>query len=386
MIYLDFNASTPVLEPVLEAMLPWFKNEFANASSAHLGGRRALVATEAARDKVAELLGCANSEIVFTSGATESINLALQGTLGDSRNRILVSATEHKAVLETCHSLEGAGITTDVVPVDRFGVIDLSALEELLGPDVLTVSVMAANNETGTLNPVRAVAQLAARWGVLVHTDATQWVGKLPVDVRDWGIDLLSFSGHKFYAPKGVGALFVRNGLHVRALVHGGGQERGLRSGSYDVPGIVGLGAAAELARLDAAERPTNEMALRDRLHRRLAAYLPKAKLNGHPTSRLPNTINLSFEGTEGDAVVARPWDVAISSGSACTSSVAAPSHVLTAMGVPPELANASLRFSLGRTTTASDVDLAADRIAEVVSEVQITIAAMAGSFERGLR
>lgn len=389
MIYLDFNASTPVLEPVLEAMLPWFSEEFANASSTHAAGRRAHAAVEDARDKVAGLLGCASSEIVFTSCATESINLALQGvtTLATtSRRRLLVSATEHKAVLETARSLEGTGIGVDLVPVDRYGVVDLAALQELLGADVLLVSVMAANNETGTLNPLPAIVEIAASFGALVHSDATQWVGKLPVDVRDWGVDLLSISGHKMYAPKGVGALFVKRGLQLHALLQGGGHERGLRSGSYNVPGIVGLGAAAALACRDLEEEAARQVALRDRLHAALASRAPRTHLNGHPASRLPNTINLSFDGVEADAVVARLWDVAVSSGSACTSAVPAPSHVLTAMGIEGDSADASLRLSLGRTTSVSDVDEATEGIATAVAEVRYAMAGATCASSRGGR
>ena len=312
--------------------------------------------------------------MIFTSGATESNNLALQGSVasaGEPRRRVLVSATEHKAVLEVGRSLERTGLTLGLVPVDRYGVVELSALEELLGPDVLMVSVMAANNETGTLNPLPEVVKLAARWGTLVHTDATQWIGKLPMDVRDWGVDLLSLSGHKMYAPKGVGALYVRRGISLRPIVYGGGHERGLRSGSYNVPGIVGLGASADLLCRGLTDKAAHESILRDRLHNRLAERLPNVRLNGHPTSRLPNTVNLSFEGADGNAIIARLRDVAVSSGSACTSAVPAPSHVLVAMGLTPDMADASLRFSLGWTTTASEVDAAVGRIASAVLEVR---------------
>jgi cysteine desulfurase len=268
-------------------------------------------------------------------------------------------------------------MTVDVVPVDVYGVIDLDALEGLLGPDVLLVSVMAANNETGTLNRLQAVAELAARWGALVHTDATQWVGKLPVDVHHWGVDLLSLSGHKMYAPKGVGALFVRRGLPLRAMIHGGGHERGIRSGSHNVPGIVGLGAAAELAYRDITDEAVSEATLRDRFHAALTARIDNVRLNGHPTARLPNTLNLSFEGADGDAIVARLHDVAVSSGSACTSAVPSSSHVLTAMGVPQELAEASIRFSLGRNTSERDLDIAADLVVEAVWDVRQAMAGM---------
>ena len=374
MIYLDFNATTPVAAPVLEAMLPWFHSTFANASSTHASGRRAMTAVEASRDMVAELLGCSSREIVFTSGATEAINLALKG-LGSvaepRRNRILVSATEHKAVLEAAVAMKSSGITLDLVPVDHCGVVDLAALEELLAPDVLMVTVMAANNETGTLNPIRDVVELAKQSGALVHTDATQWVGKLPMSVGEWGIDLLSLSGHKMYAPQGVGALYVRHGVSLNAMQHGGGHERGLRSGTYNVPGIVGLGQAAELSRRDMNPRVAHQELLRDRLYEGIRSRLVCVNINGHPFDRLPNTVNLSFEGIQADAAVSRLHDLAVSSGSACTSAIPTSSHVLTAMGIAPEIADASLRFSVGWTTTIEEIDLASEQVATTVSEMR---------------
>lgn len=395
LIYLDFNATTPLDEQVLEVMLPFLRDEFGNASSAqHPAGARAAVAVRHARDQIAGLLGCASGEVVFTSGATEANNLALKGVFeahGGGRRRILVGATEHKAIIGTAQWLASKGAQVDVIPVDRYGVIDLSALNELIDSDVLIVSVMAANNETGTLNPIVRVAEIATECGAFVHTDATQWTGRLPVDVRAWRVDLLSLSAHKFYGPKGVGALYVRRRTPLAPLVHGGEQERGLRSGTLNVPGIVGLGAAAALA----AERMRADAgrlsALRDRLHTELVQRLTGVELIGHPTARLPNTVNLRFVGAEADAVITNTPEVAVSSGSACTSAVPSPSHVLVAMGLDRDAAEESLRFSLGRPTTEQEIMTAVDEVVHGVETVRTAVGTISGdvaeaSFTRGAR
>lgn len=375
MIYLDYNATTPVAEEVLETMWPWFRASYGNPSSAgHTLGREAAKAVDEAREKLASLICCSASELVFTSGATEANNLALKGLFGLApleRRRLLVGATEHKSVLEVAKALEERGAELDLIPVDRHGVVDLSALEELLGPDVLAVSVMAANNETGTLNPIQQVAVMAHAFGAVVHTDATQWVGKMRIDAQEWESDLLSLSAHKFYGPKGVGALFVRRRLQLAPVIHGGGQERVLRGGTLNVPGLVGLGAAAELAEECLEAQGLRSRDLRDHLHALIQRRLPNVELNGHPKERLPNTLNLRFVGAQADAVMARLPEVAVSSGSACTSAVPAPSHVLTAMGLTTEAAEESIRFSLGRETTASDVTDAANLIASAVAAVR---------------
>jgi cysteine desulfurase len=375
MIYLDYNATTPVAEEVLEAMLPWFRSSYGNPSSAsHSLGLSAAKAVEQARQEVASLLNCSAGEVIFTSGATEANNLALQGVLGiaaPERRRVLVGATEHKSVLEVAAALEDRGARLDVIPVDRNGVLDLAVLEERLGPDVLVVSVMAANNETGTLNPVPEVAALAHASGAAVHTDATQWAGKLRIDVHEWDIDLLSLSAHKFYGPKGVGALYVRRHFQVAPVIFGGGQERGLRGGTLNAPGIVGLGAAAKLAeRLLDREAPRVQE-LRDHLHGLIDSRLLNVELNGHPSERLPNTLNLRFIGADADAVMVRLPELAVSSGSACTSAVPHPSHVLMAMGLATEAAEESIRFSLGRETRSADVASAAGFVADAVSGVR---------------
>jgi cysteine desulfurase len=375
LIYLDFNATTPVDQRVLEAMLPFFREEFGNAASGqHAVGGRAALAVDGARDQVAGLLGCSVGEVVFTSGATEANNLALKGLFdayrGD-RRRVLVSATEHKAVLGAAELFASKGGKVDIVPVNRLGVVELAALAELLGPDVLVVSVMAANNETGTLNPISRIVEMAAACGALVHTDATQWVGRLPVDVRKWGVDLLSLSAHKFYGPKGVGALYARRRTPLAPLIHGGEHERGLRSGTLNVPGIVGLGEAAALAAETMAADAERLTALRDRLHGELARRLDGVGLNGHPTERLPNTVNLRFGDAEADAVMVSMPEVAVSSGSACTSAVPGPSHVLVAMGLDHAAAEESLRFSLGRPTAGADIDRAVDEVVRAVEAVR---------------
>jgi cysteine desulfurase len=356
-------------------MLPFFREEFGNAASAqHAVGRRAALAVDIARDQLAGLLGCSVGEVAFTSGATEANNLALKGLFdgyrGD-RRRVLVSATEHKAVLGAAESFASKGGKVDIVPVNRFGVVEVGALAELLGPDVLLVSVMAANNETGTLNPIGGIVEMAATCGALVHTDATQWAGRLPVDVREWRVDLLSLSAHKFYGPKGVGALYVRRRTPIAPLLHGGEQERGLRSGTLNVPGIVGLGEAAALARETMGADAQRLTALRDRLQGELARRLGGVGLNGHPAERLPNTVNLRFEGAEADAVMVNMPEVAVSSGSACTSAVPEPSHVLVAMGLDRDAAEESIRFSLGRPTTGADIDRAVDEVVRAVGAVR---------------
>lgn len=379
MIYLDHNATTPVADQVLRTMLPWFQADFGNASSAHLLGRKAADAVEHARQQVASLVGAAPGEIVFTSGATEANNLALQGAWAvrpPTRDRVVVSAVEHKAILETAAALPGIKDLT-LVPVDRHGMIDLPALEKSLDHRVSIVSVIAANNEVGTLNPIASVTRLAKAVGAVAHTDATQWVGKHPLRVRDWNVDLLSLSGHKFYGPKGVGALFLRRGVRVAPLLHGGGQERGIRSGTLNVPGIVGLGAAAELAqhRLVADEDSIGQ--LRDMLLRELESTIPDVSMNGHPTERLHNTLNVRFKGAEAEAVLASMPRIAASTGSACESATPTPSHVLLAMGLGRDEADECVRFSLGHDTTSAEIHEAVELLEAAVARVRTLTAAV---------
>ena len=374
-IYLDHNATTPVDPRVIEAMLPAFTEHFGNpASHTHAYGWAAARLVERAREQIAAALGAHPDEVVFTSGATESNNLAIKGVAWSlaGRGRHLVTvATEHKAVLDPCRRLAGAGFEVTVLPVDRHGRVGPEQLAAALRPDTVLVSVMLANNETGTLQPLAAIAEACRAAGVLLHTDATQAVGKIPVDVGALGVDLLSLSGHKIYGPRGVGALIVRRRkprLRLVPLFDGGGHEAGARSGTLNTPGIVGLARALELAAADLVEEGRRLAALRDRLHAGIVAGLDGVHENGHPTERLPNTLNLSFVGVDGNALLVGLTELAVSSGSACTSADPKPSHVLAALGVPPQLAAASLRFSLGRGNTGAEIDAAAAAVCRVVT------------------
>jgi cysteine desulfurase len=376
-VYLDYAATTPLDPSVLDSMMPFLTREFGNAASPHPYGRRALDAVEEARANVAAIINADPEEIVFTSGATESINLALKGAVNAApvdRRHLITAATEHKAALDSAHSLESSGARITILPVDQHGVVDLQALERALTRDTCLVSVMAANNETGTLGPVQDVTALARERGVLVHTDATQLVGKLPVDVDELGVDLLSLSSHKLYGPKGIGALYVRRGRRsaISPLIHGGGHERGLRSGTLNVPGCVGFGHACKVAEANLLRDADAVTALRDDLERRLLGQVPGTSVNGHVRTRLPNLSNLRFAGVDADSLMLAMPDVAVSSGSACTSATPAPSHVLRAMG-GYAAAGESIRFSLGRPTTPSEIEYAATRVSEVVEMLRGT-------------
>jgi cysteine desulfurase len=371
-VYLDYAATTPLDPLVLDSMMPFLTREFGNAASPHPFGRRALAAVEEARAQVAALINADPEEIVFTSGATESINLALKGIVSAApvgRRHLVTTPTEHKAVLDSADALEVSGARVTVVPVDRHGVVELDALERALTRDTCLVSVMAANNETGTLGPVQEIAALARERGALVHTDATQFAGKLPLDVDELGVDLLSLSSHKLYGPKGVGALYVRRGRRsgLAPLIHGGGHEGGLRSGTLNVPGCVGFGRACQVAEIHLGRDADALRTLRDELERTLLARVQETSVNGHIQSRLPNIANLRFAGVDSDSLMLAMPDVAVSSGSACTSATPAPSHVLRAMGIGYAAAGESIRFSLGRPTTLAEIDYAATRVSEVV-------------------
>lgn len=369
-IYLDHHATTPVDPRVLSAMLPYFTEVFGNPGSrSHVFGWTAAEAVEDARAHLARLLGAERRELIFTSGATESNNLAIKGAtaLYRSRGRHLVtSQIEHPSVLAACERLEREGWAVTRVPVDRRGRVDPDSVADAMRADTVLVSVMLANHEIGTLQPVAEIARRAQAQGVLVHTDATQALGKIPVDVTALQVDLLSCSAHKCYGPKGVGALFVRRrhpALRLTPLLDGGGQERGLRSGTLNVPGIVGFGKAAELAGAELAEESDRLRRLRDRLHRRIVNQTDGVVLNGDETQRLPGNLHLSFDGVNGESILAEVRDVALSSGSACTSAQNQPSHVLRALGLEDALAEASIRFGLGRSTTEEEVDYAADQV-----------------------
>lgn len=366
-IYLDYNATTPVAAEVLDAMLPWLREQHGNPSSTHAFGRRAAQAVATARDQVAALIGARPAQIVFTGCATESNNLAVIGVahaLAPGRRHIVVSAVEHPAVLEPALALRDRGWEVSVVPVDQFGCVSLEQLERSLRADTALVSIMHANNEVGTLQPIRDVAALTRPRGIVLHTDAAQSAGKVPLDVDNLGVDLLTLAGHKFYAPKGVGALYVRSGTPIRPVLYGAGQEHGLRPGTENVAAIVALGMAAALAgsSLDSAARHLR--ALRDRLHARLEQGIPGPVLNGHPEQRLPNTLHLSFPGTSGRALLAAAADtVAASVGSACHSEHDAVSGVLAAMGVDAARAAGAVRLSVGRMTTPEEIERAADAL-----------------------
>ncbi len=369
-IYMDHHATTPVDPRVLERMLPYFKDAFGNAASRnHVFGWRAEEAVEAARQEVAKLIGATAREIVFTSGATESDNLAIFGVAEAYRqhgDHIVTQATEHKAVLDPCAALAKRGFQVTVLPVDATGLVDPAAVEAALTSRTILVSIMAANNEVGTLQPVRDIGAICRKRGVLFHSDATQAVGKVAFDVA--AVDLASCSAHKLYGPKGVGALYVRRKeprVTLAPMILGGGHERGLRSGTLNVPGIVGFGEAARLAVAARTSEAERLKGLRDRLYTRIGSGLDRVHLNGHPQERLPGTLNISIAGVEAEPLILALRDVAVSSGAACTSATLEPSHVLRAMGVPAELAHGSLRFGLGRFTTQEEVDYVADLVVE---------------------
>jgi len=377
-IYLDYQATTPVDPRVLEAMLPYFSVHFGNAASRnHSFGWEAEAAVEKAREEVAELIGASPKEIVFTSGSTEAINLALKGAAEmyrDKGRHIITSQAEHKAVLDTCKHLERQGFEVTFLQPDRTGRVEVAAVEQALRPDTILVALMWANNEVGTLNPVREIGALCHARGVLFFTDATQAAGKIPVDVEADQVDLACLSAHKLYGPKGVGALYVRRrGPRVRlvAQMDGGGHERGMRSGTLNVPGIVGLGAACRLAREELAADAAHAAELRDHLERCILEGLDQVHLNGNRTHRLPNCLNLSFAYVEGESLLMGINDVAVSSGSACTSASLEPSHVLRAMAVGDELAHSSIRFGVGRFTTREEVDFAAERVIAAVRRLR---------------
>jgi cysteine desulfurase len=373
-IYLDHHATTAVDGRVLAAMLPFFGETFGNPSSRnHRYGWDARDAVERSRRQVALLCGASARDIVFTSGATEANNLAIKGVAAaaDSRRHLVTVATEHKSVLDPSERLEREGWRVTVLPVKADGLVDLAAVERAVSDDTALVSVMLANNEIGVLQRVAEIARLAHRRGALVHTDAVQALGKVPVAVAELGVDLASFSAHKVYGPKGVGALYVRPSLAARLhpLFDGGSQERGLRAGTLNVPGIVGFGAACEIAHAEMVEEAARVSRLRDRLSTRLESSLAGICVNGARRPRLPGNLNVSFEGVDGEALLVGLDDVAVSSGAACTS--AEPSHVLMALGVDKDRALASLRFGVGRTTTEAEIDAAAARVIEVVERLR---------------
>lgn len=376
-IYLDNNATTPMDPRVLEAMLPYFTEKFGNAASRnHSFGWSAEEAVDYAREQVAKIIGATEKEIIFTSGATESNNLALKGVFEMYRergNHIITLVTEHKAILDTCEHLKKGGAEITYLGVKEDGLVDLAELEAAIKPNTILVSVMYANNEIGVIQPIKEIAAIAHKHGALFHTDATQAVGKIPVDVMADGIDLLSFTGHKMYGPKGVGALYVRRKnprVKVTAQMDGGGHERGMRSGTLNVPGIVGFGKACEICINEMAEETARIVKLRDKLENALLE-IEEAYLNGNKEHRLPHTANISFKYVEGEGLMMGVKDIAVSSGSACTSASLEPSYVLKSLGLDDELAHSSLRFGLSRFTTEEEIDYTINHVKEAVHKLR---------------
>lgn len=381
-IYLDHNATTPVEPSVLEAMLPYFSGEFGNASSIHTFGQRARAAVETAREQVAALLNARPQEIVFTSGGTESDNHAIFGVFASAARaatsstaipHIITSSIEHEAVLNTCQALEKQGVSLTYLPVDRAGLIDPEAVREAIRPETILITLMHANNELGTVQPLAEIGRIAAEADVCFHTDAVQSVGKIPVDVKALQLDLLSLSGHKLYAPKGVGALFIKGGTRLQQFLYGGHHQRGFRPGTENVPGIVGLGKAAELARLSLQSDASRMAALRGRLEQGLLARVPDAQANAASAPRTPNTCNVTFSGIEGEALIIALdlKGLACSTGAACSSGAVEPSHVLTAIGLSAPEARGTIRFSLGRHTAESEIDAAVDIVPAAVAQLR---------------
>ena len=377
-IYLDNHATTRVDPRVLETMLPYFTEQFGNAASRnHVFGWQAEEAVEESRVKIAELIGAEAKEIVFTSGATESDNAALIGVAEfhkDKGNHIITAPTEHKAILDTCHMLEQRGFEVTYLKVDKQGSIDLDELRGAITDQTILISLMAANNEIGTTHPLAEIGKIARERGVLFHTDATQGVGHMDIDVEAMQIDLLSYTAHKIYGPKGVGALYVRRRkprVRLSPIIFGGGHERGLRSGTLNVPGIVGFGRACEIMKAEGLRERKHLITLRDRLHQGITREIDHVHLNGHPVERHPGNLNLSFAFVEGESLLMGINDIAVSSGSACTSASLEPSYVLRSLGVGDELAHSSIRFGVGRFNTEEEIDHTIRRVVEVVSRLR---------------
>jgi cysteine desulfurase len=372
-IYLDNNASSPALPEVVEAMRPYFGDRFGNASSIHHHGQETRAAVERARDSVASLLGCRIQEIVFTSGGTEGDNLAISGLTGEG-DHVITSSIEHHAVLHACRHLEEMGCEVTWLPVDSLGLVDPDDVRRALRPNTKLISIMTANNETGVLQPVEDIGKIATEADVYFHTDAVQAAGKVPINVKNIGCDALSISGHKMHAPQGVGALYVRRGTHLQPLFYGGRHERSRRAGTENVPGIVALGKAAELA-MQGFERGDDKKmsALRDRLQQGILAQVEESAVNGEGAPRVPNTSNIYFDHIEGEAMVISLdlKGLAVSTGAACSSGAIEPSHVLTAMGLRADRARASIRFSLGKQNIDEDIDFALALVPEAVARLR---------------
>ena len=377
-IYMDNHATTPVDPRVVEEMLPYFTNKFGNAASRnHQFGWEAEEAVEQARERIAKLIGATPKEIIFTSGATESDNLAIKGVAEmykEKGNHIITATTEHKAVLDTCKRLEKYGYRITYMPVQKDGLVDLDDLKRAMDDKTILVTLMAANNEIGVIQPLAEIGKLCKERGVIFHTDSTQAVGKIPMDVNKMGIDLASISAHKMYGPKGVGALYVRRKsprVQLVAQMDGGGHERGMRSGTLNVTGIVGLGKACEIAMNEMPQESCRLAGLRNRLRDKIMGSLDEVYINGNMEHRLPNNINISFAYVEGESLLMGINDIAVSSGSACTSATLEPSYVLKALGTGDELAHSSIRFGLGRFNTEAEVDYVADKVIDTVKRLR---------------
>ncbi len=377
-IYMDNHATTPVDPRVFEAMKPYFMEDFGNAASrTHVFGWRAAEAVKIAREQIARLINAEPEEIIFTSGATESDNLAIKGVAAayaEKGNHIITCQTEHKAVLDSCKRLESQGCAVTYLPVGRDGRVDPTQLRAAITDRTILITIMFANNEIGTIHPIAEIGQIAKEYGILFHCDAVQALGKVPCDVQALGIDLLSISAHKMYGPKGIGALYVRRRkprVKLVPIIDGGGHERGMRSGTLNVPGIVGLGKACEICREEMAVESARIAALRDKLQNHLLTHLDEVYVNGSIEHRLPNCLNMSFAYVEGESLMMGLDDVAVSSGSACTSATLEPSYVLRALGVPVELAHSSIRFGLGRFNTEAEVDYVAEKMVGVVKRLR---------------
>ena len=375
-IYLDHAATTPVLPEVADAMRPYLTDIFGNPSSLHSFGQEARRALDSARDTVARILGADASEIYFTSGGTEADNLALIGVteaLAGKGNHIVTTAVEHHAVLETCEYLKTRNAEVTVLPVDEYGLVDPAEVERAITDKTVLVSAMHANNEIGTIEPVAEISRITRERGIAFHTDAVQTVGHIPVNVDELGADLLSLAAHKFYGPKGVGALYIRRGTRISPIIHGGAQERKRRAGTENIPGIVGLAKALEISQANVDKRAREETELRDYLIQSLTARIADIRLNGHPTKRLPNNVNIIIEYVEGESTLLMldMVGVAVSTGSACSAGAIEPSHVLKAIGLPLQVAQSSIRFSLGRSTTKEDLDYVLEQLPPIIARLR---------------
>ncbi|MFC1946842.1 cysteine desulfurase NifS [Chloroflexota bacterium] len=375
-IYLDYAATTPTHPDVITEMIPYFSSRFGNPSSIYSYGQEAKQAIEDSRKKVAGLISAKDDEIVFTSGGTEADNMALKGVASvrrNKRNHIITTKIEHHAVLETCRFLEKAGCIVTYLPVDTYGMVDPDDVRRSITDKTVLISVMHANNEVGTIEPIVEISQIAREFEILFHSDAVQTAGHIPLDVNELGVDLLSISAHKFYGPKGIGALYIRKGTKVSSLIHGGEQEKGRRASTENVPGIVGMGKAAEIAKHVLKAEAELQMNLRDRLIKGLLLSIDHSQLNGHPDRRLPNNINITFDYVEGESIILSldMERICASTGSACSSANLEPSHVLLALGLSHEQSHGSCRFSLGKWTRVEDIDRVIDVMPEIVARLR---------------